>query len=280
MEDIKAYIESGILELYVLGDLNVEEKSAVEAMSKLHPEVKAELEEIEKVMMDVSLNLAIEPSSKVKENFFSQISFAKEDEVVATVDSSSIKEAKVVPLNNNRLNFYKYSFAACLALLVVSIVAIINLSSNLKESRQQIAQLQSSNQTFANQVNLLDQKVANNTQSIKTLTNPDVQLVTLKGTENSPESTIVVAFNAKEEKVMLDFTNMNMPKNDAQHQYQLWALVDGKPVDLGVFDMEKGTIGLIDMKSIGVAQTFAVTLEPRGGSASPTLEKLMVIGNI
>jgi anti-sigma-K factor RskA len=34
------------------------------------------------------------------------------------------------------------------------------------------------------------------------------------------------------------------------------------------------------MKSIGVAQTFAITLEPRGGSVSPTLEKLMVIGNI
>ncbi|HET8828225.1 MAG TPA: hypothetical protein VFM79_02735, partial [Pelobium sp.] len=135
MENIRTYIESGILELYVLGDLNVEEKAAVEAMSKLHPEVKAELEEIEKVMMDVSLNLAVEPSSKVKENFFSQISFAKEEEVVATVDSSSVKEAKVVPLNNNRLNFYKYSFAACLALLVISIVAIINLSSNLKESR-------------------------------------------------------------------------------------------------------------------------------------------------
>jgi anti-sigma-K factor RskA len=64
------------------------------------------------------------------------------------------------------------------------------------------------------------------------------------------------------------------------HQYQLWALVDGKPVDLGVFDMRDGEVGLKNMKPIGVAQTFAVTLEPRGGSVSPTLEKLMVIGNI
>jgi anti-sigma-K factor RskA len=73
---------------------------------------------------------------------------------------------------------------------------------------------------------------------------------------------------------------MDMPKNDEAHQYQLWALVDGKPVDLGVFDSTDKTIGLKDMKSIGNAQTFAVTLEPRGGSVSPTLEKLMVIGNI
>ena len=32
MEDIKAYIESGILELYVLGDVTPEEKLQVEAM--------------------------------------------------------------------------------------------------------------------------------------------------------------------------------------------------------------------------------------------------------
>jgi anti-sigma-K factor RskA len=60
----------------------------------------------------------------------------------------------------------------------------------------------------------------------------------------------------------------------------LWALVDGKPVDLGVFDADDTLIGLKAMKSIGVLQTFAVTLEPRGGSVAPTLEKLMVLGNI
>ncbi len=280
MEDIKTYIESGILELYVLGDLNAEEKSAVEAMSKLHPEVKTELEEIENVMMNVSLELAAQPSVKVKEHFFNQITFSDEEHVVKPVFAPSANEAKVVPLNHKIVNFYKYSFAACLALLVVSIVAIVNLSSNLKNSRQQIAQLQSSNQTFANQVNYLDKRVNTSTKSIQMLASPDVKMVKLKGTDNSPSSNIMVAFNSKEQKVMLDFTSMKIPKNDEQHQYQLWALVDGKPVDLGVFDMEDGEIGLKDMKPIGTAQTFAVTLEPRGGSISPTLEKLMVIGNI
>nr|WP_294893822.1 anti-sigma factor [uncultured Pedobacter sp.] len=280
MENIKTYIESGILELYVLGDLTAEEKSAVEAMSKLHPEVKAELEEIEKVMMDLSLDLAVEPSSKVKENFFNQITFSDEEEIVTTPSKTITNEAKVIPLNNKIVNFYKYSFAACLALLVVSIVAIINLSSHLKDTKQQIAQLQNSNRTFANQVNYLDERVNSSTHSLKVLTNPDVKMVMLKGTGNSPSSKIMVAFNKKEQKVMVDFTSMDMPKNDEAHQYQLWALVDGKPVDLGVFDSTDKTIGLKDMKSIGNAQTFAVTLEPRGGSVSPTLEKLMVIGNI
>lgn len=281
MENIKTYIESGILELYVLGDLSAEERLAVEEMSKLHPEVKAELEEIEKVMENMAMDLAVEPSTPVKANFFNQITFSDEEEIAAPKQPLNPNtEAKVVSLNSNKLNFYKYSFAACLALLVLSIVAIINLSSSLKDSRQQIAQLQSSNQTFANQVNYLDKKVNTSNESLKILTNPDFKMVRLKGTDNSPNSNITVAFNAKEQKVMVDFTSMKMPKNDQEHQYQLWALVDGKPVDLGVFDAEDGNLGLKDMKSIGTAQTFAVTLEPRGGSVSPTLEKLMVIGNI
>lgn len=280
MENIKTYIESGILELYVLGDLSAEERAAVETMCRLHPEVKAELEVIEKVMMDVSSDLAVEPSLKSKENFFNELTFVDDEKFVTPVVSPMAKEAKVIPLNSNTVNFYKYSFVACSVLLVASIGVIINLSSSLKESKQQITQLQNSNQTFANQVNYLDKKVSSSTRSLQVLTNPDVKMVTLKGTDNSPNSNIMVAFNQKEEKVMIDLTSMKMPKNDVDHQYQLWALVDGKPVDLGVFDMRDGEVGLKNMKPIGVAQTFAVTLEPRGGSVSPTLEKLMVIGNI
>lgn len=81
MENIKTYIESGILELYVLGDLTAEEKLAVEAMSKLHPEVKAELEEIEKVMQNVAEDLALEPSASVKANFFNQLTFSDNEEL-------------------------------------------------------------------------------------------------------------------------------------------------------------------------------------------------------
>jgi anti-sigma-K factor RskA len=34
------------------------------------------------------------------------------------------------------------------------------------------------------------------------------------------------------------------------------------------------------MKSIGKAQAFAVTLEPKGGSVNPTMDKMMVMGAI
>jgi anti-sigma-K factor RskA len=277
LENLQSYIESGILELYVLGDLNLTERAEVEMMCKLHPEVKVELDEIELMMNNIANDLTLEPSEKVRKGFFNSITFSDE---AAKITAAPKEEAKVVAINSKQLNFYKLSLAACLALLLVSMIAIINLNKNLNASKAQIASLQTSNQGFVNQVNYLDKKVKKGNEILDIYTNPAYKMVSLKGTNNSPESNIIIAFNPKEEKVMLDLHSMKIPKNDAEHQYQLWALVDGKPVDLGVFDAESNEIGLKAMKSIGVAQTFAITLEPRGGSVSPTLEKLMVIGNI
>jgi anti-sigma-K factor RskA len=68
-----------------------------------------------------------------------------------------------------------------------------------------------------------------------------------------------------------------LPTPEAGKQYQLWALKDGKPVDAGVFDINGE---LQQMKRITEADAFAVTLEPVGGSETPTLELLYVVGGV
>ena len=65
MEDIKAYIESGILELYVLGDVSPEERRQVEEMAVKHPAVKAELDEIERSMEFYAEQNAVDRKSVV-----------------------------------------------------------------------------------------------------------------------------------------------------------------------------------------------------------------------
>ena len=57
------------------------------------------------------------------------------------------------------------------------------------------------------------------------------------------------------------------------------SIIDGKPVDAGVFDV--GADGLLKMKSItGNAVAYAVTIEPKGGSESPSLETMQVYGEV
>ena len=60
-------------------------------------------------------------------------------------------------------------------------------------------------------------------------------------------------------------------------QYQLWGIVEGQPVSVGVFDLDQN---LREMLNIANASAFAITLEPTGGSETPTLDKMYVIGNV
>lgn len=272
MEDLKTYIESGVLELYVLGDLTGSERHEVELMLEKHPELRAELTEIEKALEKYSEAHAVEPSEHLRSKILDNLEIAEEK-----------IEGPIIPISgqSKKNNFYKYAFAASIALLLLSLIAIINLSSQLRESKNQIAVLRESNQQFSSRVNYVEGQLEDAKESLKILHNPEqYKLVNLKGTPNAPAASMMVAFDPEKEEVMIDLASVKMPANDAEHQYQLWALVDGKPVDLGVFDAKSNASGMIKMKSIKAAQAFAVTLEPKGGSVSPTMEQMMLMGAI
>jgi anti-sigma-K factor RskA len=107
--------------------------------------------------------------------------------------------------------------------------------------------------------------------------NPQFKRVIMKGTANAPEALASVYWNDSSKEVYLRIQNMK--DLTQEKQYQLWAIIDGKPVDAGVFD--GNLAGLLKMKDIARgASNFAVTIEPRGGQQSPTMETLQVLGNV
>jgi anti-sigma-K factor RskA len=271
LEDIKAYIESGILELYVLGDVTPEEREQVEAMASNHPVIKAELEEIERSLESYAEENAVEPAEDRRDRILNSLLVNFGDD-----NNFPSREAKVInnvsPITRRQsTNIYKYAFAACLALLIVSVAALISVYSRLQQSNTLLVSLQNQNQHFTNRVNFMDHELS-------IFRDPSFKLLKLQGTPKSPASALTVAWSSAKKKVMIDMANTNMPANDKDHQYQLWALVGGKPVNLGVFDSDTTSKDMVEMRSIASADAFAVTLEPRGGSQNPTMDQMMVIG--
>jgi len=102
--------------------------------------------------------------------------------------------------------------------------------------------------------------------------------IILKGVASFPDTKAVVYWNVENGKVFID--PANLPEVPADKQYQLWALLDGKPVDAGVFDIGKDSVWLQEAKNISKAQAFAVTLEQKGGVSTPTLSAMYVMGAI
>lgn len=240
MEELKTYLESGILEQYVLGDLSKEEMIAVEKNALRYPEIRTEISEIANALLGYAKSNSIEPSAAFRNRILNS---PDQDIQVSRLNSSAASPKSSA--------FYKYAFAASLAFLFLSIILLID--SELTDTRNALQFHQ----------------------------NPAAyKLVSLKGSAKAPSASMLLAFNAEKEELMIDLSSLNMPTNDQEHQYQLWAMVDGKPVDLGVFDSEGGSIGMKKMKSVKDAQAFAVTLEPRGGSVNPTMDQMMAFGSI
>jgi len=111
-------------------------------------------------------------------------------------------------------------------------------------------------------------------KEMSVLINPDFKKIILNGTENAPQHLAVVYWSTKQNKIF--FNSASLGELSQNQQYQLWAIKDGKPVDAGVFDPNSGILRL--MKKIVAAEAFAVTIEKRGGSSSPTLSTMQVYG--
>ncbi|GAA4094887.1 anti-sigma factor [Mucilaginibacter panaciglaebae] len=272
MEDVNKFIESGILELYVLGNVSPAERREVEAMIQKHPAVRAELEEIEKALESYAFENAIQPSDKQRTKVLNSLVVNLADDRTFTKKETVTEPTVITMRQPGTSNFYKYAFAASVALLLASIVAIYNLSNKLQQKTQELVAANLQNQKFTTTVNFMNEQLG-------VFRDTSYKILHLKGTKNLPHGNMLVAWNPVKKKVMIDLQAVNMPVNDKEHQYQLWALVSGKPVDLGVFDkITEDGARMKEMRPVALAEAFAVTREPRGGSVNPTMSEMMVIG--
>jgi hypothetical protein len=106
------------------------------------------------------------------------------------------------------------------------------------------------------------------------LRNPNAIVVNMVGTRVH-ESSANVYWDSTNSSVFL--VVRNMPKLPSTRQYQLWALIDNKKKNLGVFDATDNNV-ILKMDSTKQAQAFAITIEKKGGSSAPTLDSLQSVG--
>lgn len=267
--DIKKYISSGILEAYALNTLSIEERQEVERMLDQYPELREELEAIEASLEGFAMNTAIIPPSGLKDSILSSI-----DEVPQT-ESTEKQEAKVVPLAQPSQT-WKYLVAASVTLTLISGYLAFDYRSKWKSTDQAYADLLANNTLMAEQYNNVNNRLESIEEDINVLSNAEFQRVNLAGTDNAQTASASVFWNNRTAELYLNIQNLKSLSQD--QQYQLWAIVDGQPVDAGVFN--SGAEGLIKMKNIAKANAFAVTIEVRGGSEAPSLETMQVIGQI
>lgn len=172
---------------------------------------------------------------------------------------------------------YKYLCAASL-LACIGLGIMYMQQTELYESSQAIAEQYKLNaQQMQEQLSLDSEQLKLMETALVMIGSAEVKHVVMRGGSMSPQSVVTVHWS-EEKKTVIIVPNNLAPAPEGK-QYQLWATVGGKPVDLGVFNVNESKLNLQFMKEVEGATAFAVTLEKIGGSLYPTLNQ-MVVGEL
>jgi len=244
------------------------ERAEVEKLVAQYPELVAELSAIEQSLEELAFACATEPPVHLKDKVLAAITDTRREGRVVDLHSSST--SKVV--NETRFNWLA---AASIALLIGSGAANVFLYNEYNDANQRIIALQTESSTLASDVEITKTSLSEAQGMLAFMSDTATAKITMGGLAISPQSKATVYWNKQSSQVYLAVNSLPMPAQN--HQYQLWAIVDGAPVDAGVFEV---TDTMQKMKTFTAPQAFAVTLEKMGGSAAPTMELMYVVGNV
>ncbi len=269
--DTRQYIESGILELYVAGILSEKETREVYHFAEIYPEIKEEILKIEQTVLKLTEATASGVTITPFESIKNKLSF---DPLKKTIET----EVKIIPINNQKSNWLLYAGWAASIILMGGIAWLTNQNTDLKTSLQTVEIQKGILQNDVEQANnsLLDAK-----NIITALRDKDIITVSLAGQAVKPEAYAKVYWNKKTNSMYLDL--QGLPEPPEGKQYQIWSLTLNPltPTSLGVVD---GFIADADkiftIQNTNQSEAFGITLEPKGGSVSPTMEQLYTLGMV
>jgi anti-sigma-K factor RskA len=257
------YIESGILELYVYGVLDEKDSSEIASLEKSNSAIKEEIVAIEKSIINLS------------SSFAPKISVERYQKIKTTLELSYGRVIEMQPQSKSKGYL---GWAASFALLLGAGYLYMQLNdsqntlatveSQKSELQKSVVDLQFQNQETATALNVV--RDSKNT------------VVSLGGQAVAPESFARIYWNQEKQTVYVDASGLPTPPEGKV--YQIWSLKLAPtltPTSIGLLDnFSKNGQKIFAVEGTTGAEAFGITLEPVGGSTSPTMEQLYVLGKV
>jgi hypothetical protein len=261
--EAKEYIESGILELYVYGLLSEPENIEVAKMAKNNSEIENEIISIEKAV--VALSSSFSPFHSV----------ANYENIKARLE---LKHGKVIEMKPaSRWSQYTGWAAAVLLLLGVGYQTL-----QLNETKQAISSIGTEKNKIEREFAYLNQEKNITEKNLSIVRDIKNTGVTLGGQAVSPTSFAKVYWNKENKTTYIDAAGLPAPPKGMV--YQVWALKLSPtltPTSIGLLtDFERNDQKIFAVEQTVYAEAFGITLEPEGGSLSPTMEQLYTLGKV
>ncbi|MBA3985744.1 MAG: anti-sigma factor [Flavobacteriales bacterium] len=258
------YIASGKLELFVYGTLSEEENLEIIKAIQEMPEVRLEVEKIEASLKTLSEGVSPGVSERIWNIILTKI--------------GKNAETKVVSMEK-RTNWAAISGWAAAIVFLGGIFWMMkqnnDLNSTIVENNLEKTRLEE--QIVSTESNLEE---ANELLTI--LRDKDIKSVNLPGNQAvSPNAYAKVFYNETTRTVHLDARGLPEPPEGMV--YQVWSLTLDPltPTSIGLLDtFITDTNKVFVLDNVPESEAFGITLEPAGGSASPTMNQLYTLGII
>jgi anti-sigma-K factor RskA len=249
-KQVHDFLESGLLDKYLIGATTVSETNKVEAYIAKYQDIKEEYEILQLQLELAARSNAINPPSHTLNT------------IVKAIDNQV-----VVQLHPQRKISFWYSIAA-------SITALIFAGSSYMFYNQNQSLLNENN-TIADEVFDLRSDIEKNNdkldkvmRQLMKLNNPETQKYILRGNERAKDLKTVAYINPVEKSSLIDV--VSLPELSEEQCYQMWAKLQDKMVNLGILDVNDRKLQSVPY--IENALSLSITIEPKGGNKIASLE--------
>lgn len=266
--NVKEYIASGVVEMYSLGTLSETERVEFEQRLLMYPELAKELSQVQVAMGAYAKVHGINPRPLLRSEILKN-----------TLNGSAIHSDKSNAKANNRDHTltYKYLIAASLAALAISTFASWFFYSRWEDSEERFSQILKEKNQLAQNYNLVKDGFDKTVYDMLIMRDADAQLINMHAVDTTTNYLARLYWNKQSEELYIDV--LNLPEPIQEHEYQLWAYIDNEAISLGLFDAHEFT-GIQKLKNLDHADSWLVTLEPKGGSAIPSTENAVLFSQI
>lgn len=243
---LQTFINSGLIDKYILGDTSIAESVEVEHYISEYSEIETEYNRLQDNLEILAKSNAIEPPKHV---------------LGAILEEIEETPVKTIVLPTQRTPWY--SFAASFAAIAFAITAFLLYQKNME--------LIEENQVVVDEIFDLRGDIQDNNSKLDNvmlqfmkLNNPETEKYVLRGNSRAKDLKTVAYINQIDKTSMIDV--VSLPTLPAEQQYEIWAELQDRMVSLGILDANNRKLKSIPYMENALG--LSITIENKNNSNS------------
>lgn len=274
-------IEDELFSFYALDALTDEERAEVDAYVAANPAARARLSAaLADVAALVELSAPLTPAPEVKAQLMARIAADAAAIGIADRRPPAAGRRQTAPAGQRfdlRDFFFGRALGFAVLLLLLGAFGLWRLWSQSNDLQARVATLEQSNAALqaeldqARSVNtLLLDELTGRDETLAYLTQPGAVTFALSDPSGARPAAAGTVTTTADGAVTLAV--MNLPPPEADQTYQAWLIVGETPISAGTFAVDPSGRALVTLANPPAAafDAFGVSLEPAGGSETPT----------